>query len=367
MTSENKCVFILLEHGRGLRTWRDRYARGEVSEEVPYGYQISDPDWTVEFSQDMEESRWASMTRRLLSRLLGFDVVHVWRNRSGAKSASVVWTHTEHSHLGYSLLRRFDRSLPPALCQSIWIPEEFAKKTVLKRMFLRWLLSQGAINIVQSRENERLLNRIIPGREVVFVPFGISPDAFEAIPDGTGIPHVPLRVLGIGNDRHRNWELLYGAADRLGTFAEFRVLTKMAPSTAVPPTVKQYRAKSLRDVTDAYAWADVVCLPLKKNMHASGITVALESVFARRPLIMTNVGGLDAHLPHFAATALPEGATEDDWANSIQDLGANYIERSRALLKLATEDVALGRLDSKGYSDRLLDVSKALINSLPSS
>ena len=46
-------VFVLLEQGKGDPAWRERYRRGEVYEQTPYGYGLAESDGvSVTFSRD---------------------------------------------------------------------------------------------------------------------------------------------------------------------------------------------------------------------------------------------------------------------------------------------------------------------------
>ncbi len=44
-----------------------------------------------------------------------------------------------------------------------------------------------------------------------------------------------------------------------------------------------------------FDWADLVVVPLKPNLHASGITVIEEAVILGLPVICSHAGGLEAY------------------------------------------------------------------------
>src|SRR6266851_4137896 len=103
-------IFVLLAHSFGARRWQERWARGElagIQEQLPYGYfHCAGDDCEVRYSEDAPENRLAQFLRMCLRRLLGFDLIHAWRNREGIAAADVVWTHTELEHLAVLLLFR---------------------------------------------------------------------------------------------------------------------------------------------------------------------------------------------------------------------------------------------------------------------
>jgi len=125
----NKKVFVFLGYGFGADSWQKRFARHEIpglNEKLPYGYYHAAGDgWDVEYSQDRNEGPATRLLRRTLGRVLGFDLIHAWRNRNQLQSADVVWTHTEREHLAVLLLSRLQRvKRPPKLiAQCVWLFE----------------------------------------------------------------------------------------------------------------------------------------------------------------------------------------------------------------------------------------------------
>ncbi len=116
-------------------------------------------------------------------------------------------------------------------------------------------------------------------------------------------------------------------------------------------------------IHEAYAWADIVVVPLIRNKHASGITVILEAVCAGRPVIATGTGGLRGYFsdsevyyvpprdPEQLAMAIEECATKADdtllRARNAQDklLAADLTTRGYALRHVAlTKELALSWL-----------------------
>jgi len=355
-------VLALMEHGRGINTWKARYAAGKVSEKVPYGYDVDDPEWDLVFSFDSRESRIVSIVRRGLLRILGFDLVHVWRNRKLAATADVVWTHTEHVHVAYTLLSSLSRHLPPALCQSVWLPEELTHLPWLKRRLATWALRRSSVNVSNSVANVPHLEAIAPSRPLRYVAFGISPEPFASINHAGDSPPQgsPFRILALGNDRHRDWATLIEAARNL-TEVQFRVLTRHALPTDPSNNVEFAAAGSFDEVLAAYEWANLVCLPLTPNDHASGITVALEATYAKRPLLVTNVGGLGAYLPSLKPFSLEPGADAKAWEIAIRRTQANEDGVLAKMLKAAQHDASALDLTSRGYSRRLLDLTKDIV------
>src|ERR1700691_1872787 len=111
-------IFVHLGHGFGASGWRERWQRGAIpglNERLPYGYfHAAGPGCTVEYSEDRRESPPARLLRRILRRLAGFDLPHVWHNRRGIRGADAIWTHEEIECLAVLLyLRRTPRARRP--------------------------------------------------------------------------------------------------------------------------------------------------------------------------------------------------------------------------------------------------------------
>ena len=98
MVNERR-VAIIVRFGLNPRRWADRHALGEVVDETPYAYHLAERWFAVDWSNDHEESSAARWWRMSIRRVLGFDFVHVWRNRRIIRTADAVWTHTEREHL----------------------------------------------------------------------------------------------------------------------------------------------------------------------------------------------------------------------------------------------------------------------------
>ena len=80
MVSERR-VAVIVRFGLNPQQWAQRYARGEVVDETPYAYHLAEQWFAVDWSKDRREGPVARWWRLSVRHLLGFDFVHVWRNR----------------------------------------------------------------------------------------------------------------------------------------------------------------------------------------------------------------------------------------------------------------------------------------------
>jgi hypothetical protein len=95
--------------------------------------------WSLEYSQDHDEGHVVRWGRVALRKLLGFDLIHVWRNRSSIFEADVVWTHTELENLGvlglFRLLGR--RRRPKLVANCVWLFDRWSRLSWAKRFLYR--------------------------------------------------------------------------------------------------------------------------------------------------------------------------------------------------------------------------------------
>ncbi|PRY15258.1 glycosyltransferase [Kineococcus rhizosphaerae] len=368
-------VFVLLEHGKGDPRWGERFRRGEVYEATPYGYgTVEDPDVQVVLSTDHAEGRLSSFVRRGTAKLLGFDLVHALRQLPELRRADVVWTHTEREHLGLGLLKglglgRGTRPLPPVIAQSVWVADHWNSWPRPRRALFRWCLGHVELLTTLAPLNAAFLERLT-GSPVRVVPFGVREDPWPGSGGVNPGPTAetaaepaadrPIRVLCLGNDVHRDWELLRELARVAGPAAEVTLITKrLAPSFAEGlPNLHVRPALQVAQTADAYAAADVVCLPLHTNLHASGITVLLECATWSTPCVVTDTGGLRTYFDDDAVRYLPEGAAAERWWQEVRDLvgpaGESVVAAMRARVRSE-------QFTDTGYAERHVALSRELL------
>ena len=307
-------VTIVLRHGLNPTSWKARYDRGEVWDRTPYGYDLAEDAFDLSWTTDHVEGTVSRMWRRSVRRVLGFDLVHIWRNRKVIAQADAVWTHTELEHLAVAFLRlvapRRYRAL--SIAQSVWLWDAWDGMHPLRAAFYRRLLGQHTVELVLSRCNRDASSVSAPGRDVRRIPFGTHP----AVP-GTEHPGRPM-VLANGNDRHRDWGLLAEVARKLPDVA-FEVISFSDAVLARewPPNARARSALQTEVLGDLYARASVVAIPLHENLHASGCTVAIEAVSAGVPIVATRAGGIDEYTQDGATTLVPVGDA-DAFAAAIE-------------------------------------------------
>lgn len=360
-------AFVHLPYWLDVPIWQTKYEAGLVPDQVPYGYHHAEKEgFTLFFSRSHGETRFTSLIRRIITRCLGFDIVHAWRNRHQMLDADVVWTHTEVEHLAVAmLLLVVPRSRRPKLiAQSIWLLDKWPLFSMVRRRFYRFLMEQADIQTVHSPENLAILRSLVPRIRSEAILFGISLDSFPIESVRSRHPAGPLRVLSLGNDIHRDWPTLLKALVGKEKM-ELRILTsRIAPeSIGNAPNVQIIRPCSLQEVKAEYRWADFVVVTLKPNLHASGITVILEAIAMGVPVICTDTGGLRAYFSSNEVCYVPAGDAPL-LADALLRLAADPQECS-SMAKRAQGRLKEAALTSEGYAVRHCQISRRLLAETP--
>ncbi|HEX5319415.1 MAG TPA: family 16 glycosylhydrolase [Stellaceae bacterium] len=356
-------VFVQLARGFGAHHWKTRWTKGEIiglNDCLPYGYFWAEKHGCiVEYSEDKRESRLGAVLRLGVRAALGFDYVHAWRNRRGIFGADVVWTHTESQYLAVLLLRGRPRSRrPKVIAQSVWLFDRWCSLSAARRWFYRKLMLRADILTVLSPENLRRAREIFPTRRAEMVLFGVCTE--HGLVREFPPMHSPVRILSLGNDRHRDWPTLVAAVKgwdacclRIASATIDRRLAENAPSIEI------VRPKRNEELLSLYDWADIAVVPLRSNLHASGITVVEEAITRGVPVICTDTGGLTAYFAVDEVKYVPEGQP-----GAIRDaitVLANDDRGRDAMVKRAQARVISAGLTSRDFARRHAELSRELL------
>jgi glycosyltransferase involved in cell wall biosynthesis len=357
-------VTVLLPRHLDVAAWAQRHARGEVPDATPYGYHHAlQQGCRLSFSRATPPWPGAlGQLDRVLRKLLGFELRHVWANRAllRADRADVIWTHTEYEHLGVGLLRRLGLPTAPIVAQSIWLVDEWSRWSGVRRRLVRWLMRDAEAATFHSPLNMVRARELDLGERQVIVDFGISLDSYpiaterpQAELDGTR----PLHVLALGNDRHRDWETL---AQALGGRAgvELRIGSSHFPARLAQPNISAH-PMTQAEVVANYGWADCVVVPLHENLHASGLTAVLEATARGVPVVATRAGGLDHYFDDDGIAFCTPHDAADLWR--AVDALVTTPGRRAAQVAHAQQRLLSRRFSSEGFAQRHVELSRRLV------
>jgi glycosyltransferase involved in cell wall biosynthesis len=336
--------------------WRRQYQNGLVPDVTPYGFHHAE---SMGCQVTHSECRRRSLTQRVLNKLLGFDILHAWRNRAKIAAADIVWTMTENEYLAVLGLRYLAPGMarPKLIAQSVWLFDVWDRLTWPRRFLLVRLLRHADVLTVHSEQYLPVIKRVLPGADVRLLPFGISLDSFPQPRAAPQRRRPPLRILSLGNDLSRDWPTLLAAFGNDPLF-ELVVITCRLPAEVLTRyrNLRVPRSPSMPEFRSYYHWADFVVIAMTENRYA-GITVALEAVAMGAPVISSATGGVPSY---FAPGEVIYVAPGDPKALRVAALNCSSDCQREVVARASRRFVQCG-YSTKDMARRYVELSRELV------
>ncbi len=367
-----RTAHVHLKHGLDAARYRAQYLRGEVPDETPYGFHHAERlGWRLTYSTDHAESAPARFLRRVLLRLLGFDLLHAYRNRKLIAAADIVWTMEEIQFLAVCALPSVVPGMRrvPLIAQTVWLFNKWSGYSAVRRSLLRRLLRRADALTFHSERYLPVVTQLVPGTAPRLLPFGISQDSFPWLEAKAHAAQLatdeaesaaerrPLRILSMGSDPTRDWTTLLAAFGNDPRFALVVICPWLDDATARRyNNLEAPRNPSMAAFRAFYAWADLVMVPMVANLY-SGITVALEATSLGVPVVSSDTGGIPTYFSRNEVLYVPPGDAE---ALRAAVLGAGAADRlqfaERAQQRFLAEDYS-----TRGMAARYAALSAELL------
>jgi glycosyltransferase involved in cell wall biosynthesis len=279
---------------------------------------------------------WARLVATVVNRLLrlaggyGGDFASAFASLRTANKSDVVFATADTLGIPLLLLKRARLLRPPLVYAAIGLPERLLqlRGSRARRLYASALRSAHTIVTYSQAEADWLRERLGADRpEIVFVPFGVDVDAFQARRLEPAID-----VVSVGADPRRDFELLVGVAARHPELS-FRIVAtedRARSLGSVPANVSVETELSLEQVRDRLAATRVVALPVRPNSYSGATTVLLQSMALAKPVVVSRTD------------AIAEGYGLNDGVNCRLVEPGDPDAFERALLETLAEPDSLG-------------------------
>ncbi|MGP9618423.1 glycosyltransferase family 4 protein [Arthrobacter sp. AOP36-A1-22] len=283
-------IEVVYPASKDHREWQRKHALNEVPDAWPYGL-----------------NRLSKYVNRLNARAIDPPsilekvrlVVDSSMRQHGTQSSSgvaIAWD--ENAALRQYARRRPNQNLFAGI---IWATDEHARGNSMRNRTIRkvlqnfsglWCLSRPQVEAAQDYIGDKV--------PVFYLPFGIDEEFFSPLPESDEYPdrNRPL-LFSAGGDRDRDPDTLMEALriihkDRPDV--EIVVQSRLALSPVKGVEIVEHMPHGA--LRDYYRRASAVVLATKPNLHASGMTVSLESASCRTPVVATDTPGMNEYVLH---------------------------------------------------------------------
>lgn len=298
---------VLYQAEQDLESWMSRSARGEVPGRWPYGlHELA--EWNAEVTASGLPA--PSTASRLLARVLPPGLrapgLSLRTNIDNARDIGLTWDENAARRM---LIGKPHREMYTGV---IWLTDMVKADPASCAGLVRTLRQMKRVWVI-NRPQLGPLREILgaDGPPAAFIRFGIDASFFQP----SGYP-ADATVLSIGSDRHRDTETLFAALHLVHLRRpDARILVQTRSELIPPPGVTKIEAVAHHELRTLYARSSVVAVATKPNLHASGMTVALEALASARPVVISHTPGMEDYVAHgvtgtLCGTGQPEAMSE---------------------------------------------------------
>lgn len=357
-------IFVHLSSGQDALEWEKKWLNKQligINDISPYGYsRANEMGCNVVYSKTKDKSPFHKLIRLVFRLLFGFDYFHAKNNQSEIYEADVIWTHTETQFLGIALLFILNKhkKRPKLIGQTVWLMDQWDEKLAIKKWLYRLLINQVDLLTFLSTEDADKARLCFPNKKISFVHYGIANEFTRPVVERNT---KPIKVLSLGNDKHRDWDCLVKA---LGNQADIEVTIisqKLKPSAVSDyHNIKIVTVHSNEELIKHFDNATLMVIPLKDNIHASGITVIQEGALLGLPMIASDTGGLKDYFDHEAVYYVPT-ADPEAILSAVNSL-ANDSEKRMQMARNAQERMTSETMGCTAYIRKHVALSRELLS-----
>lgn len=358
----NICVFLGLELALNLDSWQMRYLKDESNDEFPYGYnRFDNENYNIKYIRISDKEKKILLNKKILLKLYLYLIklpIELMRN-------DIVWTHYDKDAFFIAILRcipGFNRLLAKQISCMIWLIDESKSIKGIKKRLITKLLNKIDKIIVLAYTEKKLFKEIYNVNEssIEYIRFGINIDNYCKSKSMT----TPIEIneneegyiLSIGNDRHRDFNLIISVSERLDN-EKFIIATKQNIIN-YPHNMKIFSC-NLKEIRHLYNKCLCVVVPLKYNEYVSGCTTALETAAMKKPVIISRVPGIDDYVVDGVTGIIVPIGDESAIENAIKKL-KNNPQLAKEMGENAYNYVK-DKFDTRNWANRHIEISNDIL------
>lgn len=303
-------------HSVDAAAWERAYAAGLVPNRLPYGLH-----WLSQhgFHVDVRPASGSRVTNFLggVGRRVsgGFELVDALRDWERRRcDLALCWD--ERTGVP-ACLRSHLPGEPPVAMGTLWGTDPNASRRA--RVLTREAARDAVTVWANSEEQLAVLARwgVSPARLHLLHTPGIDVEFWHV----DGPTQDPELIVSVGNDRHRDHELLVEAVRRLRRRRRARLELVTEFDVDVPPELgRRIGRLSHPELRSLYGRASVVAVALRPNLHVSGATVMLEAMACERPVVATATAGVAEYVRDRETGVLVPAGDADALARALDEL-----------------------------------------------
>lgn len=315
-------VYAHIFEGKGIEEYQERYRRGLEVNETPYAFHLAEEfDAEIEFSSDGKKG----ILGKIIKKMTGLDIAHAYHNVAKIKRSDAVWAMTENESLAVAMLMMLGLApRKPIVSSSVWMVNEWAGISPLKKTLFRRLSKYVPVMTVQSEKCLPVGRAAFPGSEVELMYFGVNTEVFTWTPAELEPEPKKIVVFSAGNDRTRDWKTAidaFGGDDRF----ELRIWCHWLDRALVEgkDNIVLLENLSTKEFVEEIKQATFCLISMKENIF-SGLTFALNAASIGRPVICSDTGGVPTYFSYDQAFYVPVGN-----AAAMRDAALNATSQQR--------------------------------------
>lgn len=295
-------VFLGCRVAYNIDAWKRQYKDHKVNDTAPYGYNRAQDE-----NVNIEYIKFNSFEKRILfNRYLQYAYLYFIKLPALLFKYDVLWTHYDKDGLFIAKLRGIPllwRFMAKQIANFVWLVDSSKDYECKKiRSISRQLNRIDKIVYHSYSETQKFIEVFkVDNERLQQVHFGINFDAYSdekpMLKPGVLDEGLKDYILSVGTDVHRDIELL----DELAYEMQDKYFILCSCNKEY--LNRKYKSSNLKiinanllEMRYLYKNCSVVVIPLKYNEHVSGCTTLLEAAAMKKPVIISNVPGIDDYV-----------------------------------------------------------------------